>query len=60
LRQWCEEFDATACRPLKARLRYALVHTYKPGLDDTRCRSFETMAEYLAWCERELPRWLAV
>ena len=58
LRQWREEFDAAARRPLKTRLRYAFVHTYKPVLDDARYRSFETMAEYRAWCERELPRWL--
>ncbi|HEX3480569.1 MAG TPA: hypothetical protein VHT91_36375 [Kofleriaceae bacterium] len=39
-------------------MRYAFVHTYKPVLDDARYRSFDTMAEYRAWCERELPRWL--
>jgi hypothetical protein len=43
---------------LKTRLRYAFVHTYKPVLDDARYRSFDTMAEYRAWCERELPSWL--
>jgi hypothetical protein len=58
LRQWREEFAAAARRPLKTRLRYAFVHTYKPVLDDARFRSFESMAEYRAWCERELPRWL--
>jgi len=58
LREWRQEFDAAARRPLKTRFRYAFVHTYKPVLDDARYRSFETMAEYRAWCERELPRWL--
>src|ERR1051325_3477323 len=58
LHQWREEFDAAARRPLKTRLRYAFVHTYKPVLDDARYRSFDTMAEYRAWCERELPPWL--
>lgn len=58
LRQWREEFEAAARRPLKTRLRYAFVHTYKPVLDDARYRSFETLAEYRAWCERALPRWL--
>jgi hypothetical protein len=58
LRQWREEFEAAARRSLKTRLRYAFVHTYKPVLDDARYRSFDTMAEYRAWCERELPRWL--
>ena len=58
LREWRQEFDAAARRPLKTRLRYAFVHTYKPVLDDARYRSFDTMAEYRAWCERELPPWL--
>jgi hypothetical protein len=58
VRQWRQEFDAAARRPLKTRLRYAFVHTYKPVLDDARYRSFDTMAEYRAWCERELPQWL--
>ena len=58
VKQWRQEFDAAARRPLKTRLRYAFVHTYKPVLDDARYRSFDTMAEYRAWCERELPRWL--
>lgn len=55
---WRQEFDAAARRSLKTRLRYAFVHTYKPVLDDARYRSFDTMAEYRAWCERELPSWL--
>jgi hypothetical protein len=58
VRQWREEFDAAARRSLRTRLRYAFVHTYKPVLDDARYRSFDTMAEYRAWCERELPQWL--
>jgi hypothetical protein len=58
VRQWRVELDAAARRPLKTRLRYAFVHTYKPVLDDARYRSFDTMAEYRAWCERALPPWL--
>jgi hypothetical protein len=45
-------------RPLRTRLRYAFIHTYKPILDDAPYRSFETMAQYRAWCARELPAWL--
>jgi hypothetical protein len=56
--QWRAEFEAAARRPLKTRWRYAFIHTYKPVLDDARFRAFDTMADYRAWCERELPRWL--
>ena len=58
LRAWNEEFEAAARRPLKTRFRYAFIRTYKPVLDDAPYRSFDTMAEYRAWCERELPSWL--
>ena len=58
VKQWRQEFDAAARRSLRTRLRYAFVHTYKPVLDDARYRAFDTMAEYRAWCERELPSWL--
>ncbi len=40
------------------RCRYAFIHTYKPVLDDAPFRSFDTMAEYRAWCEANLPSWL--
>ena len=57
-RQWLEEFEAAARRPLEQRLRYAFIHTYKPVLDDAPFRAFATMAEYRQWCERHLPSWL--
>ncbi len=57
-REWLEAFAAAARRPLRARLRYAFIRTYKPVLDDARYRSFETMAEYRAWCAEKLPAWL--
>ena len=57
-REWEAEFEAAAGRPLRARLRYAFIHTYKPVLDDAPYRSFDTTAEYRAWCARELPDWL--
>ena len=56
--EWRAEFEAAARRPLKTRMKYAFVSTYKPILDDARYRSFDTTAEYRAWCERELPSWL--
>jgi hypothetical protein len=57
-RAWEAEFEAAARRPLKTRFRYAFIHTYKPVLDDAPYRSFETTAEYRAWCEANLPSWL--
>ncbi len=39
-------------------MRYAFIRTYKPVLDDARYRSFETTADYRAWCEANLPAWL--
>jgi hypothetical protein len=41
-----------------ASFRYSFVRTYKPVLDDATCRSFETMADYRAWCDANLPDWL--
>ena len=55
---WLAEFEAAARRPLATRMRYAFIKTYKPVLDDAPYRSWETMSEYRAWCERELPDWL--
>ena len=57
-REWEAEFEAASRRPLRMRLRYAFVHTYKPVLDDAPYRSFETTAEYRAWCAAQLPSWL--
>jgi hypothetical protein len=57
-REWWAEFEASARRPLEQRLRYAFLHTYKPVLDDAPYRSFDSMEEYRAWCEANLPDWL--
>jgi hypothetical protein len=57
-REWWEEFEAAARRPLEQRMRYAFIHTYKPVLDDADYRSFETMEEYREWAEKNLPDWL--
>ena len=56
--EWEDEFEAAARRSLSTRFRYAFVRTYKPVLDDATYRSFDTMAEYRSWCERNLPSWL--
>ncbi|MGI0149168.1 MAG: hypothetical protein ACREDF_06525 [Thermoplasmata archaeon] len=58
VREWEAEFEAAARRPLRTRMRYAFIHTYKPILDDATYRSFDTTAEYRRWCEANLPSWL--
>lgn len=45
-------------RPLTLRLKYGFYRTYKPVLDDSPWRAFDTMAEYRAWCEGNLPAYL--
>lgn len=56
--EWEKEFEAAARRPLRERLRYAFIHTYKPVLDDAPYRSFDTMAQYRQWCKDNLPEYL--
>jgi hypothetical protein len=56
--EWEEEFEAAARRPLRQRMKYAFIHTYKPVLDDAPFRSFNTMEDYRQWCEDNLPEWL--
>ncbi|HEV3139248.1 MAG TPA: hypothetical protein VGY57_01965 [Vicinamibacterales bacterium] len=56
--EWLSDFEAAARRPLTLRLRYAFIHTDKPGLDERGVRLFDTMADYREWCERTLPSWL--
>ncbi len=58
LREWNVAFAANAARPLKTRIRYSFIQTYKPVLDDASYRSFDTMEEYRRWCEANLPEWL--
>ncbi len=57
-REWLEEFEAAARRPLETRFRYAFIRTYKPVLDDASYRAFDTLADYRQWCEQALPGWL--
>jgi hypothetical protein len=52
------DFKAAAERPLRQRMRYAFIQTYKPVLDDVPFRAFDTTAEYRQWCEENLPDWL--
>ena len=56
--EWLLEFEAAARRPVSTRLKYALIRTYKPVLDDAPYRAFDTLADYRRWCEENLPYWL--
>ena len=55
---WLSEFEAASRRSLEIRFRYAFIRTYKPVMDDASFRAFDTMADYRAWCEENLPGWL--
>ena len=57
-KEWLDDFEAAARRPLEIRFRYAFIRTYKPVLDDEPFRAFETTADYRRWCEEPLPDWL--
>lgn len=57
-REWLEEFEAAARRPLEVRMRYAFVRTYKPVLDDAAYRAFDTMEDCRRWRRENLPEWL--
>jgi hypothetical protein len=52
-REWIEEFEAAAARPLPQ-----IIRTRKPVMDDEPFRAFDTMADYRRWCEANLPSWL--
>lgn len=45
-------------RSLEDRIKYGFCQLYKPVLDDEPHRAFESMAEYRAWCDENLPAYL--
>lgn len=45
-------------RPLELRIKYGFCRMHKPVLDDAPWRSFDSMADYRAWCEANLPEYL--
>ena len=45
-------------RPLEDRIKYGFYRVYKPVLDNAPWRSFNSTAEYRAWCEANLPEYL--
>ena len=52
------DFEAAARRSLEQHIHSSFIHTHKPSMDDADYRSFEAMAAYREWCERNLPDWL--
>ena len=54
--EWRAEFEARLARPLKLRMRYAFVRTYKPVLDDA-VSCVGPMSD-LRVVRRSLPVWL--
>ncbi len=45
-------------RPLALRIKYGFNRVHKPVLDEATWRSFNSTAEYRAWCEANLPDYL--
>jgi hypothetical protein len=45
-------------RPLELRIRYGFSRPIKPAPNQMRWRAFATMADYRAWCEKNLPDYL--
>jgi hypothetical protein len=57
-KEWLQDFRAAKRRRLKDRLDYAFIRTFKPVLDESSFRSFDSMKTYRQWCENHLPGWL--
>ena len=55
LEEFREQCRRQMARPLSLRLKYGFFRLHKPVLDDAPWRSFESLAEYRAWCEANLP-----
>ena len=58
LEEFREQSRRQMRRSLEDRIRYGFCRVYKPVLDDVPWRAFESMAEYRAWCEANLPEYL--
>ncbi len=45
-------------RPLELRIKYGFSRPFHPVANQLHWRAFATMAEYRAWCEKNLPDYL--
>jgi len=50
-----EECQRTLQMSVEDRMRFGFVYEYKPILDDTQWRSFDSMEAYRRWCDENLP-----
>lgn len=57
-REFREQCRRQMDRPLALRIRYGFFRMYKPVLDDAPWRSFDSTADYRAWCDENLPEYL--
>ena len=55
---WREQCRQQLGCDVMTRIKYGFCHVHKPVLDDVGTRAFSTMADYRAWCDIELPRYL--
>ncbi len=55
---WRAQCRDQLARDVSTRIKYGFCHVHKPVLDEVGMRAFKTMAEYRAWCARELPAYL--
>lgn len=58
LEEFREQCRRQLQRNLEDRIKYGFCLVYKPVLDDAPYRTFESMAEYRAWCDENLPYYL--
>ena len=58
LEEFREECRRQMERPLATRIKYGFYRVHKAVADDAPWRSFDSMAEYRAWCESNLPDYL--
>ncbi len=53
-----EQCRTQLARDVLTRIKYGFCHVHKPVVDDAPDRAFGSMAEYRAWCEQSLPKYL--
>ena len=58
LEEFREQCRRQMQRSLRDRIQYGFCLVYKPVLDDEPIRVFDSMDEYRAWCDAELPEYL--
>jgi hypothetical protein len=57
-REFREQCRRQMERPLVARMKYGFCRVHRPVLDTPGVRTFDSTAEYRAWCAENLPAYL--